>query len=83
MSFRKPCHMPFRKLIPPFTLNREKVIDNNIQGIANLKNLLSFSLESYNLLFELITWPWRPALFLHRSHLLYLYSPGRAGVKYK
>ena len=20
MSFRKPCHMPFRKLIPPFTL---------------------------------------------------------------
>ena len=19
MSFRKPCHMPFRKLIPPFT----------------------------------------------------------------
>ena len=21
MSFRKPCHMPFRKLIPSFTLN--------------------------------------------------------------
>ena len=20
MSFRKPCHMPFHKLIPPFTL---------------------------------------------------------------
>ena len=20
MSFREPCHMPFRKLIPPFTL---------------------------------------------------------------
>ena len=20
MSFLKPCHMPFRKLIPPFTL---------------------------------------------------------------
>ena len=20
MSFRKPCHIPFRKLIPPFTL---------------------------------------------------------------
>ena len=20
MSFQKPCHMPFRKLIPPFTL---------------------------------------------------------------
>ena len=20
MSFRKPCHMPFRKLIPPLTL---------------------------------------------------------------
>ena len=20
MPFRKPCHMPFRKLIPPFTL---------------------------------------------------------------
>ena len=20
MSFRKPCHMPFPKLIPPFTL---------------------------------------------------------------
>ena len=22
MSFRKPCHMPFRKLIPPFTPHR-------------------------------------------------------------
>ena len=28
MSFRKPCHMPFRKLIPPFTLTAE----NFIQG---------------------------------------------------
>ena len=24
MSFRKPCHMPFRKLIPPFTLTDTK-----------------------------------------------------------
>ena len=24
MSFRKPCHMPFRKLIPPFTLTVSK-----------------------------------------------------------
>jgi len=23
MSFRKPCNMPFRKLIPPFTLTEE------------------------------------------------------------
>ena len=23
MSFSKPCHMPFRKLIPPFTLTAE------------------------------------------------------------
>ena len=23
MSFRKPCHMPFRKLIPPFTLTEQ------------------------------------------------------------
>ena len=23
MSFRKPCHMPFRKLIPPFTRTEE------------------------------------------------------------
>ena len=25
MSFRKPCHMPFRKLIPPFTLTAPNV----------------------------------------------------------
>ena len=25
MSFRKPCHMPFRKLIPSFTLTEVKV----------------------------------------------------------
>ena len=24
MSFRKPCDMPFRKLIPPFTLTVQK-----------------------------------------------------------
>ena len=24
MSFRKPCHMPFRKLTPPFTLTAFK-----------------------------------------------------------
>ena len=24
MPFRKPCHMPFRKLIPPFTLTGVK-----------------------------------------------------------
>ena len=24
MSFRKPCHMPFRKLMPPFTLTATK-----------------------------------------------------------
>ena len=26
MSFRKPCHMPFRKLIPPFTLTEDSPI---------------------------------------------------------
>ena len=26
MSFRKPCHMPFRKLIPPFTLTDEELL---------------------------------------------------------
>ena len=26
MSFRKPCHMPFRKLIPPFTPNGGKPV---------------------------------------------------------
>ena len=26
MSFRKPCHMPFRKLIPPFTLTETKMV---------------------------------------------------------
>ena len=26
MSFRKPCHMPFRKLIPPFTLTVARVL---------------------------------------------------------
>ena len=26
MSFRKPCHMPFRKLIPPFTLTANTII---------------------------------------------------------
>ena len=25
MSFRKPCHMPFRKLIPPFTLTGKEL----------------------------------------------------------
>ena len=31
MSFRKPCHMPFRKLIPPLTLTDLFVITcNNI-----------------------------------------------------
>ena len=31
MSFRKPCHMPFRKLIPPFTLTEPENIkvENN------------------------------------------------------
>ena len=27
MSFRKPCHMPFRKLNPPFTLTGFTVVD--------------------------------------------------------
>ena len=26
MSFRKPCHMPFRKLIPPFTLTEINLV---------------------------------------------------------
>ena len=32
MSFRKPCHMPFRKLIPPLTLtgSRSLLVMNNV-----------------------------------------------------
>jgi len=26
MSFRKPCHMPFSKLIPPFTLTADVLV---------------------------------------------------------
>ena len=28
MSFRKPCHMPFRKLIPPFTLTEKLLCEH-------------------------------------------------------
>ena len=34
MSFRKPCHMPFRKLIPPFTLTEPENIKVENNGAA-------------------------------------------------
>ena len=43
MSFRKPCHMPFRKLIPPFTLTESKVICRVIQRFeTKLYSFLQF-----------------------------------------
>ena len=33
MSFRKPCHMPFRKLIPPFTLTDVRNTKKSTQAI--------------------------------------------------
>ena len=40
MSFRKPFHMPWRKLIPPLTLTVFKNIDRFFEGftLAQLKN---------------------------------------------
>ena len=51
MSFRKPCHMPFRKLIPPFTLTdqRQKLIpmaDKSDYGWKQLVNTLITSLPT-------------------------------------
>ena len=37
MAFRKPCHMPFRKLIPPFSFT---VLNEDVRALKNaLKNL--------------------------------------------
>ena len=30
MSFRKPCHMPFRKLIPSFTLTESPQANSTV-----------------------------------------------------
>ena len=47
MSFRKPCHMPFRKLIPPFTLTvkvkhfseetKKRILNTQQPGPASLQ----------------------------------------------
>ena len=41
MSFRKLCHMPFRKLIPPFTLTEFGVgnvlVSQNLHGCDRQK----------------------------------------------
>ena len=52
MSFRKPCHMPFRKLIPPFTLT-----DCNGGHNCNATRLISV-ISGYSYEFSLI--PTRP-----------------------
>ena len=38
MSFRKPCHMPFRKLIPLFTLTEQQLTDGGILANRNGAN---------------------------------------------
>ena len=38
MSFRKPCHMPFRKLIPLFTLPQAKKLNLFKQFGKNANN---------------------------------------------
>ena len=45
MSFRKPCHMPFHKLIPPFTLTEKKTVV--CQALFYLKYLKFTCLEKY------------------------------------
>ena len=37
MSFRKPCHMPFRKLIPPFTLTAYQTLFKSTHRYKNIK----------------------------------------------
>ena len=42
MSFRKPCHMPFRKLISPFTLTQNSLSYGKITdgfAVFNKNNL--------------------------------------------
>ena len=39
MSFRKPCHMPFRKLIPPFTLTSSAVQSLLVQLRCNQNDM--------------------------------------------
>ena len=49
MSFRKPCHMPFRKLIPPFTLTEHKGIPvaiNKTVGRAGRTNSKNYGLKT-------------------------------------
>ena len=35
MSLRKPCHMPFRKHIPPFTLTAGKYEDRQESEVSS------------------------------------------------
>ena len=64
MSFRKPCHMPFRKLIPPFTLTVPVVPSKTIpvQCFQTCKAWLHSTVlihSSYGIhLFQLRLLPW-------------------------
>jgi len=54
MSFRKPYHMPFRKLVPPFTLTGFNVNDGLLcarilRKHDYLKTFLSWKLDKFTL----------------------------------
>ena len=48
MLFRKPCHMPFHKLIPLFTLTMGEIKTGN----ARFPALIQFDLHSFDQTFS-------------------------------
>ena len=47
MSLRKPCHMPFRKLIPPFTLTAKQSVFLRIHVRTSSQTRLNSGVISY------------------------------------
>ena len=45
MSFRKPCHMPFRKLIPPFTLAADEPLRTSAWEAMQLRERIILNSE--------------------------------------
>ena len=52
MSFRTPCHMPFRKLIPPFILTEINLVltesvNRNFNNCRTMKACRRYNVHSY------------------------------------
>ena len=74
MSFRKPCHMPFHKLIAPFTLTASKPRFTHSHANTPLSESERAYFLSYFIINKSTTIPWSvllPLFFVRENSLSY------------